>query len=318
MVNPLVSIIIPIYKVEAYIDKCVLSVVNQTYRNIEIILVDDGSPDECPRMCDEWAKIDSRIKVVHQENRGLSGARNTGIRDAKGEWLYFLDSDDWVIPECIELMMECVNNHPDVELVQGGVLSNDDGFAEWLSIENKQNIPDYSNNRDWINLMLLKQKILVVTVWNKLIRRDVVLDNDLFFEEGALNEDEMWSFLLSKFIKVVAICKRNTYYYYIREGSIIKNMDKVRANHPVILEYLINYIGGKYKRREIVRISQMILLFQQYNTTNEQRERFRKIKIRLIKKADVFYSLILLALFFMPANISNKANEFLVNKEKLV
>lgn len=318
MVNPLVSVIIPVYKVEVYLDKCVQSVVDQIYTNLEIILVDDGSPDECPYMCEEWKRKDSRIKVVHQENRGLSGARNAGIREAKGDWLYFLDSDDWIVSECIELMIECVKKHPDVELVQGGVLSNDDGFAKWLSIENKQNVPDYSNNSDWVNLMLLRQEILVVTAWNKLIRRDIVLYNNLFFEEGALNEDEMWSFLLSKFIKVVAICKKNTYYYNIRKGSIIKNQDKVRANYPVILEYLISYIGGKYKRREIVRIAQLILRFQQYNVTVEQRKRFRRIKILLIKKADVFYSLILFALFFMSVKISNKANEFLINKEKLL
>ena len=314
----MISVIIPVYKVEAYLDKCVQSVIGQTYKDLEIILVDDGSPDRCPQMCDEWALKDSRIRVLHQRNRGLSAARNTGIRAAKGEWLYFLDSDDWIIPECITLMMDCVNSHPDVEMVQGGVLSNDKGYAKWFSIENKHNVPDYSNNRDWINLMLLRQEILIVTAWNKLIRRDIVLDNDLFFEEGALNEDEMWSFLLSKFIKVIAICKKNTYYYNIREGSIIKDQDKVRANYPIIIEYLISYIGGKYKRREIVRIAQMILLFQQYNVTNEQRKRFRKIKIQLIRKADVAYLFVLLVLFFAPAKISNIVKDFLVSKEKLV
>ena len=314
----MISVIIPVYKVEAYLDKCVQSVIGQTYKDLEIILVDDGSPDRCPQMCDEWALKDSRIRVLHQRNRGLSAARNTGIRAAKGKWLYFLDSDDWIIPECITLMMDCVNRHPDVEMVQGGVLSNDKGYAKWFSIENKHNVPDYSNNRDWINLMLLRQEILIVTAWNKLIRRDIVLDNDLFFEEGALNEDEMWSFLLSKFINVIAICKKNTYYYNIREGSIIKDQDKVRSNYPIIIEYLISYIGGKYKRREIVRIAQMILLFQQYNVTNEQRKRFRKIKIQLIRKADVAYLFVLLVLFFAPAKISNIVKDFLVSKEKLV
>ena len=122
MVYSLVSIIIPVYKVEPYLDKCVQSVIAQTYKDLEIILVDDGSPDRCPQMCDEWAQKDKRIRVIHQKNCGLSGARNTGIREAKGEWLYFLDSDDWIIPECIALMVDCVNNHPDVELVQGGGL----------------------------------------------------------------------------------------------------------------------------------------------------------------------------------------------------
>ena len=166
--------------------------------------------------------------------------------------------------------------------------------------------------------MLLRQEILVVTAWNKLIRRNVILENNLFFEEGALNEDEMWSFLLSKFIKIVAICKKNTYYYNIRKGSIIMNQDKVRNNYPVILEYLISYVGGIYKRREIVRIAQLILRFQQYNVTVEQRDRFRRIKIQLIKKADVFYLLILFALFFMPDGIKRRAEEYLLNREKLV
>lgn len=318
MVNSLVSIIIPVYKVEPYLDICVQSVIDQTYKDLEIILVDDGSPDRCPQMCDEWGQKDKRIRVIHQKNRGLSGARNTGIREAKGEWIYFLDSDDWIIPECIELMMKLVDNNPDVELVQGGVFSNDDIYTKWLSVENKLNVPDYSNNRDWINLMLLKQEILVVTAWNKLIRRDVVLDNELFFEEGALNEDEMWSFLLSKYVTSVAICKKNTYYYNIRKGSIVKNQEKVRANYPVILECLISYIGGIYKRREIARIAQMTLVFQSYNVTIEQRERFRNIKIQLIKKADLWYALVLFTLFFMPDKIRNRAKEYLFLRENLI
>lgn len=314
----MVSVIIPVYKVEIYLDKCVQSVIDQTYKDLEIILVDDGSPDRCPQMCDKWKQKDKRIRAIHQKNRGLSGARNTGIREAKGEWLYFLDSDDWIIPECIELMIKLVDGHSDVELVQGGVLSNDKNYAKWLSIENKQNVPDYSPNRDWVNLMLLRQEILVVTAWNKLIRRDIVLDNELYFEEGALNEDEMWSFLLSKYVTSVAICKKNTYYYNIRENSIIQNQKKVRANYPVILEYLISYVGGQYKRREIARIAQMTLIFQQFNVTVEQRERFRMIKIQLIKKADVWYAFVLFALFFMPDKIRNKAKEYLFFREKLI
>ena len=91
-----ISIIIPVYKVEKYLDKCVESVVNQTYKNLEIILVDDGSPDNCPKMCDEWAEKDKRIKVIHKENGGLSDARNFGIEKATGDYLMFLDSDDYL------------------------------------------------------------------------------------------------------------------------------------------------------------------------------------------------------------------------------
>src|SRR5699024_3764138 len=101
-----ISIIIPIYGVEKYIDRCVNSVVNQTYRNLEIILVDDGSPDNCPSICDEWAKKDRRIKVIHKKNGGLSDARNVGMNSATGELIGFIDSDDWVCEEMYQLLYE--------------------------------------------------------------------------------------------------------------------------------------------------------------------------------------------------------------------
>ena len=103
--NPLISVIVPVYKVEKYLNKCVQSIVNQTYKNLEIILVDDGSPDNCPEMCDEWAKKDSRIKVIHQENAGLAEARNSGISVATGEFFMFIDSDDYAEPDMIELLL---------------------------------------------------------------------------------------------------------------------------------------------------------------------------------------------------------------------
>lgn len=102
MINPLVSIVVPIYKVEAFLDRCISSVVRQTYSNLEIILVDDGSPDRCPQICDDWAQKDSRIKVIHKENAGLGMARNTGIECATGKFICFLDSDDYIDPELVE------------------------------------------------------------------------------------------------------------------------------------------------------------------------------------------------------------------------
>ena len=97
-----VSVVIPVYNVEKYLDRCVESIINQTYRNLEIILVDDGSPDRCPQMCDDWAKKDARIKVIHKENQGLGMARNTGIEHATGSYICFFDSDDYIAPDTIE------------------------------------------------------------------------------------------------------------------------------------------------------------------------------------------------------------------------
>ncbi|QKN23692.1 glycosyltransferase family 2 protein [Caproicibacterium lactatifermentans] len=103
--KPLVSVIVPVYKVEKYLNKCVQSIVNQTYTNLEIILVDDGSPDNCPQMCDDWAEKDSRIKEIHQKNSGVSAARNAALDIANGEWVAFADSDDYVNPEWIEVLL---------------------------------------------------------------------------------------------------------------------------------------------------------------------------------------------------------------------
>ena len=104
--NPKISVIVPVYKVEKYLDKCVESIVNQTYKNLEIILVDDGSPDNCPAMCDEWAEKDERIRVIHKENGGLADARNAGMDIATGDYIGFVDSDDWIEPNMYEVLLK--------------------------------------------------------------------------------------------------------------------------------------------------------------------------------------------------------------------
>lgn len=310
----MISIIIPVYNVKDYIVKCLESVAAQTYTGaMECLLIDDCSQDNSIQFAEEFVTsynghIEFRI-IHHERNRGLSAARNTGIKESNGEWLYFLDSDDWIIPECIQLMLECVYKYPDIEMVQGGGFSNDENYYNWLSLENKPNEFDYCSNQYRINEMLLKQKILVVTVWNKLIRKELILDHNLYFEEGALNEDEMWSFLLSKFIKSVAICKKDTYYYNVRQGSIIQDQDKIRANYPRILEYLLSYVGGRFKKREVLRIAIMTLDFQKYNITLEQRERFRKIKLSLIFKSNIRQAIELSLLFFAPNFIKKRIEE---------
>ena len=101
-----ISVIVPVYKVEPYLRKCLDSIVNQTYRNLEIILVDDGSPDNCGRICDEYAERDNRIRVIHQKNGGVSSARNEGLKIASGDWIGWVDSDDWIEPDMFEYLLE--------------------------------------------------------------------------------------------------------------------------------------------------------------------------------------------------------------------
>ena len=104
----LISVIVPIYKVEAYLERCIRSIVNQTYKNLEIILVDDGSPDSCPDICDVWKEKDDRIKVIHKKNGGLSDARNAGMQIMTGTYISYIDSDDWVANDMYEKMMYAI------------------------------------------------------------------------------------------------------------------------------------------------------------------------------------------------------------------
>lgn len=215
-----ISVIIPIFKVEEYLNDCIQSVVNQTYTDWECILVDDGSPDRCPQICDEWENKDSRIKVIHKQNGGLSSARNMGLDIAKGEYIYFLDSDDSILPDTFKGMMELVNKHPGVDMVVAGAMTSEGNTR--FSMTKRMDYPDYTEDREWIKCMMLLQNIPMVA-WNKLLRRDLLNTNHLRFEEGMLCEDNPWNWLLAKQVKTIAFYKKDTYNYLIRTDSIITN-----------------------------------------------------------------------------------------------
>lgn len=125
--HSLISVIVPIYKVQDYLDECIESIINQTYSNIEVILVDDGSPDRCPQMCDEWAKRDSRIRVVHKKNGGLSSARNAGIDVAKGEYISFVDSDDFICKDALQNLYDRIKNDKSIGITSGLIYRYQDG-----------------------------------------------------------------------------------------------------------------------------------------------------------------------------------------------
>ena len=194
------SIIIPVYRVEEYLDECVQSVVSQTYRNFEVILVDDGSPDNSGVLCDRWAEKDSRIRVIHQENQGLSGARNTGIRAASGEYLMFLDSDDWWSGEAV---LQTVAER--LERTGADVLS----FNYQKIYGSKRETPYFGDLMDAPENLpteaslgyMMDKGIWITGACNKAIRRDLVLANALFFRMKITSEDIDWTLRL-------AICAR--------------------------------------------------------------------------------------------------------------
>ena len=164
MKQPLISVIIPIYKVENYLNRCVESIVNQTYQNLEIILVDDGSTDKCPQMCHEWEKKDNRIKVIHKENGGLSDARNAGLHSATGEVISFIDSDDWINLKAFEGMLKSMQKDGS-DIVSCGVKWVK-GSGELLRIASAEE-HEILNTHDAMQELLHDGK-LKQHVWNKI------------------------------------------------------------------------------------------------------------------------------------------------------
>ena len=162
----LISVIVPIYKVEEYLDCCIRSIINQTYSNLEIILVDDGSPDGCPEICDAWVKKDSRIKVIHKENGGLSDARNAGMVIASGEYVAFIDSDDRVESEFIQKLYNVITEH-NADIAECAVSYVDEN-GNILRVRNSAPITEMGKIEALHRLVL--EDGVFQTVWNKLYR----------------------------------------------------------------------------------------------------------------------------------------------------
>lgn len=230
MNSPLISVIVPIYNVEQYLSKCIDSILNQIYKNLEVILVDDGSSDNCGQICDDYAKIDCRIKVVHKENGGLSDARNAGIKVATGEYVCFVDSDDWISKEMISSLYTCMQEDKS-DIVCSGVMWVTEGEEEIRNdtVNEKIILDEIDGLRELLYDRKLKQH-----VWNKLYRFDLI--KDIPFEKGKYHEDVFWSYQVIARAKRISVVPESFYYYVQRAGSIMgesyseKRLDALDAN----------------------------------------------------------------------------------------
>ena len=220
MTKALVSVIVPIFMVEEYLDECIQSIVSQTYSNIEIILVNDGSLDGCPQKCDEWARKDDRIRVIHKPNGGLSSARNAGLDIAKGEYIAFVDSDDYITPDYVEVMYNRLCDDDSVGIVSGMIYRLKDGKTthygkDWLIKEER------IISSDKITISCLQGSLSVV-IWNKLFKSHLL--TNVRFREGRTNEDTLFWYDLGKVMVNTKFClveiPHYVYYYRYREGSI--------------------------------------------------------------------------------------------------
>lgn len=220
-----VSIILPVYNVAPYISRCLKSVINQTHTgSMECILVDDCGQDDsiekAQQIIDQYqGQIQFRI-VRHEHNRGLSAARNTGIEVSHGDYLYFLDSDDWLDYHCIASMIALVERYPGVEAVQAGAIAHGGEAKPWLDMKNSI-LPEFIQGRKAIKPIFLNRKQIPITAWNRLIKKDFLISHHLYFQEGLIHEDELWTFNLARYLTSLAILKQNVYHYEYHETGLM-------------------------------------------------------------------------------------------------
>lgn len=233
MFNNLVSIIVPIYKVEPYLRRCLNSIINQTYTNLEIILVEDGSPDKCPQICDEYAAKDKRIIVIHKKNGGLSDARNTGLDLAKGDYIYFLDGDDYIGNETITSLYKHIQEKDNTAIAIGYFTADYDGEykpyrKDWIFYK-----PRYIDAIDFANRMLMEKSNFAATA--KLYKRE--LFKKLRFQKNKKNEDTLFIANLAQVIEKNSFISIDiplySYYYRIRAQSISHDENDPLEKHVI-------------------------------------------------------------------------------------
>lgn len=259
-----ISVIIPVYNVERYIGRCIESVINQTYSNIEIILVDDGSPDHCPELCDEFAQKDSRIKVIHKKNGGQSSARNAGIECAQGEYIFFLDSDDYLKENALEVLYNSLISSNTAKVAICGI-SFVKGFeSQEIDQCTISDLEIWSESQYWTHYFSEDTYLYCIALWNKLYAREIF--DELRFPEGRISEDEATAHLIMG-KATQCVCLSECLYNYCQRNDSetgrkynIRLLDSVDA-YLERTEYLIEKGYYKFADESFARIVGLLYRF---------------------------------------------------------
>ena len=215
-----ISVIIPIYKVEKYLDKCLQGVFSQTYKDLEIILVNDGSPDSCPQLCDEYAKSDERVKVIHKINEGAAEARNVGLRAATGEFIMFLDADDfWEDNDGLKKLVQVFQKDPTLDIVLFNVQYFNENTQRFFKSVKQYDLTRVIGDRNAVFLYLAEYGLFSASANIQMIKRNLIINNAIFFEKGLLCEDIDWKLSLWQNIEKVSALNLCMYCYRIRRDS---------------------------------------------------------------------------------------------------
>lgn len=212
------SIILPIYNVEKYLSACIDSILNQTFNDFEVILVDDGSPDKCPEICDDYARKDERIKVIHKPNGGQADARNVGLEAAQGDYICYIDSDDYLANDgVLQLLADKTVSNPDIVHYK---------FKEWFESDGHiadcrfdYNVPTEGRTVAEIYCDLVDKDAYYNSAWSKIIRRDLLTDNNIRFVKGIVGEDNEWYYNVVMVANSLVLVDECLYIYRRRQGS---------------------------------------------------------------------------------------------------
>ena len=294
----LVSIIVPVYKVEKYLDRCVDSLVSQTYENIEIILVDDGSPDNSGKICDEWANKDERIKVIHKKNSGVSATRNIGISESTGKYLIFVDSDDWLEQNAIELLYNKIVTE-NVDMVSGSYFINTDETEKTIATNSLYKM----NKKFLLNTKEFEEKILKSFLngkipgylWLFIIKKDLINSDKPFKENISLAEDLV--FLIDIFTRAQSMYFYDIshYHYYINSNGLTRSSTYYRKNiknMPLLTKHLQEIILDKWNDVQLIEIrkaasAKMIMSYVYAMFKQTEKEEFKKALVDILEDEEV-------------------------------
>lgn len=285
-IEKLISIIVPIYNVEKYLEECLNSIVSQTYVNLEIILVDDGSTDSCGLICDEWARKDKRIKVIHKDNGGLSSARNAGIEISAGEFITFIDSDDIVHKDMIKELYNCFVVNHNTQIAGCGyceIKSNED-----IPINLNKSDTVYLSGTQAIELMLNPKENFNVVVWNKLYR--TVLFKSVRYPEGYNHEDMFVMPRLLNESRIVAYTPSQYYFHRYNPDSIVHRKYNIKSQDELLgvesMRDFFREVNNKDAIKKVNRIYLWKLIDHYCKTFYYIQDDKNEIKNKIKKKYD--------------------------------
>ena len=284
-----ISVIVPVYKTEKYLDRCIQSIVNQTYENLEIILVDDGSPDTCPEICDKWGKKDSRIKVIHKKNEGVLKARLDGVGQATGKYVGFVDSDDWIADDMYEYLVNlCEENHAQVASTALRVVDISENNISTHQENEKVHINNYENifkRMSADDLWSMCQKIYLRKLFDALPKIDYSI---------SVSEDMMVNCLLYKNVDCLVVSNQKKYNYFRHAESAIAGVltrniveDSIKAYN--IIDKSFDKNDSAYPYQMANKIKNDFFLINSIIRNNKCLDRYDYLRNDILKNKDYIF-----------------------------